>query len=191
LPDHPDRPVWQETLRLHGRYLQQTAALNAPWDIPCAGIYRLDEGDAAFQRQVRQGIQLDDQTYLRRFPVWGDLRGNSGILLSQAHALAAAARHLRDPDLAQLARRQLEWHLGRNPFAQSLMFGVGHNFTPQYTAMSGNITGGLPVGIQTRLDEDLPYWPVANCYNYAEIWIHPSNRFLDVLTELEGLENQP
>lgn len=188
LPNHPDRPAWQEALRLHGRYLQHTAALNAPWDVPCACIYRLDEGDAAFQRQVRQGLRLDDQTYLRRFPVWGDLRGNSGILLSQAHALAAAARHLSDPDLAHLARRQLEWHLGRNPFAQSLMFGVGHNFTPQYTAMSGNITGGLPVGIQTRLDEDVPYWPVANCYNYAEIWIHPSTRFLDVLTELERAE---
>ena len=189
-PDHASAGGWREAVRLHADYLAATAALNGPWRMPCAGIYGLDEGDAGFQAQVRQGIRLGDNHYLRRFPVWGDLRGNSGILLSQARALSAAALLLKDRGLADLAWTQLEWHLGRNPFAQSLMYGVGHDFTPQYTAMSGDITGGLPVGIQTRQDEDTPYWPASNCYNYAEIWVHPSARFLSVLADLESPEGR-
>lgn len=184
LPDHPDCPAWLDALARHVRYLRQTAELTGPWHMPAAGIYRIDRDDEFTRRQAREGIRLDDVHYLRRFPAWGEMRGNSGILLSQAHALAVAARLLRDAEAGQLARTLVEWHLGRNPFAQSLMYGVGHRFTPQYTAMSGDITGGLPVGIQTRGDEDIPYWPASNCYNFAEIWIHPSSRLLDVLTEL-------
>lgn len=183
-PEHPDVPAWKTALALHVAYLARTAEFAGPWRMPAAGIYAADEGDAAFQRQVRQGIRLDDRHYLRRFPVWGEMRGNTGILLSQARALSAAARVLKSEPAAALARSILEWHFGRNPFAQSLMFGVGHDFTPQYSAMSGDIVGGLPVGIQTCREEDVPYWPASNCYNYAEIWIHPSSRFLAVWADL-------
>ena len=89
--------------------------------------------------------------------MWGNFRGNLGVLLSQATAAATAARLLDCPELRELARQQAEWTLGRNSFNSSLMYGVGHNYNPQYTAMSGDITGSLPVGIQTRLEEDTPY----------------------------------
>lgn len=183
-PSHPDVGSWREAVRLHAEYLLQTARLSAPWELPAAGIYRTTDGDANYLRQVREGIRLDDTHFLRRFPVWNELRGNSGVLLSQARALSAAASLLGDPRLTELAWTQLEWHLGRNPFAQSLMYGIGHNYTPQYSAMSGNIVGGLPVGIQTRGADDIPYWPASTCYNYAEIWVHSSTRFLTVLTDL-------
>jgi hypothetical protein len=186
-PHHPDAPAWRNAISLHARYLRQTAEITAPWFMPAAGIHPLEGARPEEQRQIRQGFRLDDQHYLRRFPIWGDFRGNSGVLLSQARAWSAAARALHDPELAQYARNVLDWHLGRNPFAQSLMYGVGHAYTPQYSAMSGDIAGGLPVGIQTRLDDDSPYWPSANCYNFAEIWIHPSTRFLAVLNDLHAL----
>lgn len=24
----------------------------------------------------------------------------------------------------------------------------------------------------------MPYWPAQNCYNYKEVWVHPSSRWL-------------
>jgi hypothetical protein len=116
--------------------------------------------------------------------VWFELRGNSGTVLSQTKALSTAARLRHDPHLDTLVQQQLQWHVGRNPFAQSLMFGEGHDYAPQYTAMSGDMVGSLPVGIQTRKPFDLPYWPAANCYNYKEVWVHPSSRWLAILADL-------
>jgi hypothetical protein len=143
-----------------------------------AGIYRLaDTSDPQQRRQIQEGKRLAEGVYLRSFPVWGDFRGNLGVLLSQATAAATAGSLLNSSALKQLATTQLEWTLGRNPFGQSLMYGVGYDYAPQYTAMSGDITGSLPVGIQSRLHDDVPYWPTANCYNYAEVWVHPVSRF--------------
>ncbi len=184
-PSHAEAGEWRQGVRRHAEYLRATTAFTAPWCFPAAGLYRASDADPGAAAQIREGIEVGEGWYLRRFPVWGEMRGNSGVLLSQARALSAAARLLQDEELAALAETQLEWHLGRNPFGQSLMYGVGHAFTPQYSAMSGDLTGGLPVGIQTRGAEDVPYWPAANCYNYAEIWVHPSTRFLEVWSDLE------
>jgi hypothetical protein len=127
---------------------------------------------------------LDEKHYLRFFPVWFELRGNSGTVLSQTKALATAARLRHEPRLHTLVQQQLQWHVGRNPFAQSLMFGEGYDYAPQYTAMSGDMVGSLPVGIQSRKHFDLPYWPAANCYNYKEVWVHPSSRWLAIMADL-------
>ena len=96
----------------------------------------------------------------------------------------APGRYLKDERLLELCRRQIEWNLGRNPFCQSLMYGEGYDFAPQYTAMSGDMVGSLPVGIETRLDADRPYWPADNCYNFKEVWVHPSARWLSILADL-------
>jgi len=56
----------------------------------------------------------------------------------------------------------------------------------KYTALSGDMVGSLPVGIQTRKNADLPYWPAANCYNYKEVWVHPSSRWLAIMADLLG-----
>lgn len=185
-PKDPAAPRWTRSVRLYGDYLLESSRLTAPYHMFPAGIYRLaDTTDANQKRQIQEGLPLADGIYLRRFPVWGDFRGNLGVLLSQATAAANAGRLLKSPPLRQLARQQLEWTLGRNPFAQSLMYGVGYNYAPQYTAMSGDITGSLPVGIQSRLHRDVPYYPTANCYNYAEVWVHPVSRFFTTVAELD------
>ena len=116
--------------------------------------------------------------------MWFDFRGNAGTVLSQTKALSAAARLRNKAELFDLVEKQLQWHVGRNPFCQSVMFGEGHNYAPQYTAMSGDMVGSLPVGIQTRANEDTPYWPAANCYNYKEVWVHPSARWLSIMADL-------
>lgn len=65
----------------------------------------------------------------------------------------------------RIAQAQLEWVVGKNPFNQSEMFGEGYNFSTQYAAFPGDVTGGLPVGIETKLDSDIPYQPAAVLHN--------------------------
>jgi hypothetical protein len=66
------------------------------------------------------------------------------------------------------------------------MYGEGYDYAPQYTAMSGDMAGSLPVGIQTSREKDIPYWPVNNCYNYKEVWVQPSCRWLWLMSDLAG-----
>jgi len=104
--------------------------------------------------------------------------------------LSAAARLRKDAALRDLCEKQLQWVLGRNPFCQSTMYGEGHDYAPQYTAMSGDMAGSLPVGIQTHFERDVPYWPADNCYNYKEVWVHPSSRWLSLMCDLYGADAQ-
>ena len=180
LPDHPDWMRWYAAVAVHSEYQRAAAAFQEPYGLLPAGIYRLADNPA----QVGEGMKLSETHHLRRFPVWGDMRGHFGILLSQAKALSAAARLRNRGELMDLCRLQLQWVVGRNPFAQSAMYGEGHDYAPQYTAMSGDMAGSLPVGIQTKYDLDVPYWPVTNCWNYKEVWVHPSSRWLFVMADL-------
>ena len=116
-----------------------------------------------------------------------DYRGHFGTILPQAQALNYAARLRGDMESMKLALHQMEWVMGRNPFSQSTMYGEGYDFPPIYTPSSGDIVGGLPVGIQTRGDSDIPYWPVQNTWTYKEIWIHPVNQWIGLMRELESL----
>jgi hypothetical protein len=186
LPAHPKWIEWYAAVAWYAEYLRLAAEVTAPYHMLPAGIWRTDRGADWERAQARRGVRLDEQHYLRRFPCWPDFRGNLGVQLSQAKALSTAARLRRDAGLRELAEAQLHWSLGRNPFAQSLMYGVGHDYAPQYTAMSGDMVGTLPVGIQSRGDDDAPYWPMANCYNYAEVWVHPGSRWLAILADLAG-----
>ncbi len=190
MPDHPQRPHWVECVQQYVEYLTTIAEYTAPYNMFPASIYSIDESkDDRFLEQVENGIRLSETHYLRRFPVWFDFRGNYGVLLSQARALSAAARLLGDRSLADLAERQLQWVVGLNPFGQSTMYGEGFAFAPQYTTTSGDIVGGLPVGVQTSRNDDAPFWPGDNCYNYKEIWVHPSSRWLAILADLEALRS--
>jgi len=188
-PQHPRRDEWKHSVALYASYLKQIASYTAPYSTFPASIYAVDESnDAKFKEQVRNGIRLSEKHYLRRFPVWNDFRGNYGVLLSQTRALSAAARVLQERELWELVQRQLEWVVGLNPFCQSTMYGEGYDFAPQYTANSGDIVGGLPVGIQTNRNFDEPFWPADNCYNFKEIWVHPSSRWLAILADMEMIE---
>jgi hypothetical protein len=183
--NHADYAKWRAAVALHAGYLKRIAQCTEPYGMIPASVYALNESsDPRFREQVMNGIKLEAQHYLRRFPVWFDFRGNTGTGLSQTKALSTAARLLGDPDAAELVQKQLQWTTGRNPFCQSLMFGEGHDYAPQYTAMSGDLAGSLPVGIQTCENRDLPYWPAANCYNYKEVWVHPSSRWLAIMADV-------
>ncbi len=192
-PNHPDWMKWYSSVVLHSEYLKAMAKYTEPYGVMPSSIYQDDEylkvpesGREVFRNQVLNGIPLGAGHYLRLFPVWMTYRGHFGTILPQAQALANAA-HLRgDLESEQLSQKQLEWVIGRNPFSQSAMWGEGYDFPPLYTPSSGDLVGGLPVGIQTRGDGDVPYWPVQNTWTYKEIWVHPVGRWIWLMRDLAG-----
>jgi hypothetical protein len=192
-PNHPDWMKWYSAVALYGQYLKAVAKYTEPYGVMPASIYRADEYRTvpesrreSFRRQVLEGVPLGEGHYLRLFPVWMDYRGHFGTILPQAQALLAAA-HLRgDLEAVILAQHQAEWILGRNPFSQSTMYGEGYDFPPLYAPFPGNVVGALPVGIQTRGDRDVPYWPVQSTWTYKEVWVHPVGRWIWLMRDLAG-----
>ena len=89
-----------------------------------------------------------------------------------------------DEALKEIARAQLYWNLGRNPFCQSLMYGEGARYASQDANFPGEMCGELPVGIETRGDEDVPYWPGGNNATYKEVWLTPAGRFMAAAADL-------
>jgi hypothetical protein len=197
-PDHKDWMKWYSTVALYAEYQKKSAKSTEPWGILPAYVYTDKEylqvpekGGAymatreSFRDQVLQGMPMGDGYYLRAFPVWFARRGNFGVLLSQAKALSAASRLRRDSAGWDLAQKQAEWIVGRNPFVQSTMYGEGYNWAQQYSVSSGDFAGSLPVGMQSRGLSDIPYWPSQNMYVYKEVWVHPVARWLWLMADLE------
>jgi hypothetical protein len=181
-PDDPDWIKWYGAPALYSEYLRGGAAFSAPYRMLANSIYREDEHlqvdlkrREPFSRQIQSGVPVAPGYRLRIFPVWFDAgsRGNSGTLLSQTKALAITARLRGSLALADLTQRQMEWAVGRNPFAESIIYGEGHSFASHYSAMSGQIVGSVPVGIETRGDQDVPYWPDSNFPTWKETWTMP------------------
>jgi hypothetical protein len=184
---------WYASVTLYSEYLKTLAKYSEPYQMMPASIYVDTEykhvpesRQASFHDQVLQGIPLGKGHYLRIFPVWMDYRGNFGTILPQAQALASAGKLRSDPASEELAIKQLEWIIGKNPFSESTMYGEGHDYVPLYSPSSGDMVGGLPVGIQTREAGDSPYWPVQAIWTYKEIWGHPVTNWIWLLKDVEG-----
>jgi hypothetical protein len=197
-PDHADWMTWYSVAARYAEYQKRSAAATVPYAVLPAYVYRDDEwqriaeGDRygssreAFRQQVLAGMPMGGGYYLRAFPVWFTRRGNYGVLLSQTEALAAVARMRADGAAADLVQSQLQWVVGRNPFAQSTMWGVGYRYAPLYSVSVGDIAGALPVGMMSRENADAPYWPATNTYVFKEVWVHPSARWLATMAETIG-----
>ena len=203
LPEDPHWIQWYSAIVLHAKHDQEAvAAVNAPYDVLPAAVYResevrflpesktwtplrkADRDD--YLAQLRRGIRLGDGVYLRRFPVWFDFRGNSSVLLSEAKALSVAS-HLRgDAQGEDLAQKQAQWIVGRNPFSSSIMYGEGYDWNPLYSVRSGQMVGAIPVGIETRGIADAPYWPAQICWTYKEVWTQPVGEWIWLMHDLSG-----
>jgi hypothetical protein len=200
-PDHADWMKWYSAVVLHSQYyLKPASAFDLPYGVLPAGIYRESEvrlipedkkwtplraaDRDAYVEEVHRGVRLGDDSYLRRFPVWFDFRGNSSVLLSQAKALSTAAKLRRDLDAEDLAQRQAQWFVGRNPFSSSLMYGEGYDWTPLYSVRSGQMVGALPVGIETKGYNDAPYWPTQICWTYKEVWTAPVGQWISLMDDI-------
>ena len=186
-PDHPDWIEWYSAVVLYSEYQKTVSSVNAPFFITPASIYDINESQStSFLKQISNGLPLNKTHFIRRFPIWGSFtyRGNNAVLLSQAKALSTAAVLRRDSSLFDLTKNGMEWIVGKNPFAQSIMTGEGYDNQLLYTPTSGNIVGALSVGIQTYFNRDVPYWASENQSCFKEVWVHPSIHWLSLMNDI-------
>ncbi|MDF2486120.1 MAG: glycoside hydrolase [Herbinix sp.] len=195
-PEHAQKAEWEQAMRLYGEYIKKLMEYASPYHMLPAGLYHENEIEDResfrllhllvdyesqkehYLQQMKSGFCLEDGYYIRNFPVWFSFRGNTAIHLAMGHASSIVGRYFHDEELQQLAKEQLYWISGKNPFQQSLMYGEGDRYMQQYAVMPGEMTGELPVGIQTNEDEDLPYWPHNNNATYKEVWTSSACRWL-------------
>jgi Glycosyl hydrolase family 9/Cellulase N-terminal ig-like domain len=192
-PNHPDYMKWYSAITLYAEYVKAVTKYTEPYGVLPASIYSDTEyvhtpesRRESFKQQVLNGIPLGKGHYLRLFPVWMDYRGHFGTILPQAQALVNVAQLRGDLQAAGIATHQLEWIIGRNPFSESAMYGEGYDFSPLYSPSSGDLVGALPVGIQTKGDNDAPYWPVQSTWTYKEVWVHPVARWVWLMRDISG-----
>ncbi len=203
LTDAPERPGWEQAMRRYGDYLLAMRPYTAPYGMIPSGVHRLDEADDAetfplmhlmvrhederqnYIEQLASGTRLDDERVLRRFPVWFSFRGNTAVQLAMGKNAAVLGRYFGDEALRQLGREQMYWVLGKNPFAQSLMYGMGDRYSAEYCVFPGELTGELPVGMQTRANDDLPFWPQGVNATYKEVWVGACYHWLWLAAEYQ------
>ncbi len=200
-PNHDKWMKWYTAVVLHSQYyLKPASAVDEPYSVLPAAVYRESEARLipeaknwtplraadrdAYVEEVRRGVPLGGENYLRRFPVWFDFRGNSSVLLSEAKALSAAGRLRGNLEAEDLAQKQAQWLVGRNPFAASVMYGEGYDWTPLYSVRSGQMVGALPVGIETKGFSDSPYWPNQICWTYKEVWTQPVGQWIWLMEDI-------
>ena len=165
----------------------------SPYGMLPAGVYALSETDDSPENreifslchlfadfdttqndqraQIRAGIPIGDDLYIRQFPVWFSFRGNNAILLSQSASMRALAAVCHDAELSAICDRQTAFLLGCNPFCQSMVYGLGSRCAEPYFALLGRCEGAVPVGIQTDANEDEPFWPCGINATYKEVWL--------------------
>jgi hypothetical protein len=199
-PNSPDYTTWANSIRIYGDYLKNIMQYVQPYGMVPSGVYQKDEvKDSAnfyvvqvgihkdvskdFKEQLENGVKLDDQHYLRVFPVWFSFKGNTAVQLSTGKSAALAGKFLKDKELINIAEQQLFWVVGKNPFGQSLIWGEGSNYPQQYTALPGEMAGEIPVGMQSRFNEDTPYWPQFNTATYKEVWGGSATKWFSLISE--------
>lgn len=201
-PNAEEKSAWESSMRLYGEYIKELYRLATPYKMLPAGIHSITETEdeetfkllhllvdydtekANYEEQLKAGIDLGGGYYVRMFPVWFSFRGNSAVLLAMAKGVAIVGRYFADESLKEIAREQLYWMSGRNPFCQSLIYGEGERYAQQDANYPGEMTGEMPVGIETLENEDEPYWPSGNNATYKEVWLTPAGRWLSVIAEL-------
>lgn len=207
-PESEERSCWESAMRRYGDYLKAIAGNTAPYGMLPAGIHKLDEPEDQelfpylhvtcdynrerenYRQQLLAGQDLGGGYVLRNFPVWFSFRGNGAVMLSMGKAAGVLGRYFKDRELTQLAKEQLYWMWGKNPFGQSLVYGMGSNYCRQYAVLTGESVGEVPVGVETFENGDEPYWPQNNNATYREIWVGSACRYAQVLAELWGEEEE-
>ena len=196
-----DHQKWVESLKMYREYILNTVSYTSPYNFLPGHIYFTDkinldhltlsgtgktreECEAELIRQVKEGVRITDTCYLRRMPIAIQRRGFLATLLSKTKAVSSIASFFDDKELKQIVIYQLEHVHGRNPFATSLMYGVGSNYHPLYVAYSLQMPGSLPVGIRTLGDSDAPYWPAYDNAVFKEIWGHTTGKYIAVLADV-------
>lgn len=202
LPNHADSEEWRKAAESYGSYLKGLMKYGSPYGMIPSGIYEIHEPDDEetfylvhprlqyanevdhYREQLKNGHWLNDRYCVKQFPVWFSFRGNNAVLLSAGKSASLLGTFLGDKELIEIARSQMYWIAGRNPFGHSFIYGEGYRYGVQYNALAGEMVGEMPVGTETQGDEDVPYWPMANIATYREVWVAVAGHWLRVAADL-------
>ncbi len=199
-PDHPDSPQWLASCKAYADYIHDISKTIEPYGILPAAVYQINNADFSgiyhegsrvglpsmeeYNAQVKNGIHLGNDFYLRRFPVAYQFRGFHAVLMGKAKAAFLLADLLNDQELKDIATRQLEYIIGYNPFAMSTIYGEGYDYPNLYGGYLGDVVGAVPVGIETFENEDKPYMPMQVNATYKEVWTHTTASVMWLLSYL-------
>ncbi len=192
LPDHADWMEWYSAAVLHSEFfMKRGSRIASPYDLLPNSVWKKSELDEITDQNTREdmlrqfmdGTPLNKDYVLRTFPIYHDglFHGSTNIQMSCSWALAEASRLRKDTSGMQLVGKQLQWIFGTNPFGQSLMYGAGYDFAPQFAYCLKDIVGSLPVGMDC-MSGDMPWWPATNTATTKEIWVEPVNRFMGAVS---------
>jgi hypothetical protein len=199
-PNHPQSSQWLASCKAYADYIRDISKTIEPYGILPAAVYQLNNADFGgiyhegakiglpsmeeFNAQVKNGIHLGNDFYLRRFPVAYQFRGFHGVLMGKAKAAFLLSELLNDKELKDIATRQLEYIVGYNPFAISTIYGEGYDYPILYGGYLGDVVGAVPVGIETFENEDKPYMPMQVNATYKEVWTHTTASVMWLLSYL-------
>ncbi|MGH2647303.1 MAG: glycoside hydrolase family 9 protein [Ginsengibacter sp.] len=199
-PDNADAHLWKASCEAYADYIKETSTVMEPYCILPAAIYEINNADfqgiyhegaavgmpsmEEYNAEVKNGIHLGGNFYLRRFPVAYQFRGFHSVLMEKAKVAFVLADVLHDSTLRNIGTRQLEYIVGYNPFAMSTIYGDGHNYPPLYGAYAGDVVGAVPVGIETFGNDDAPYMPMAVNATYKEIWTNSTGNVIWLLSKI-------
>jgi hypothetical protein len=191
-PENENWINWYSSAVLYSEFFMKPGSqIAAPYNMLPNSVWKKEEIMAngnekireAMLRQFNDGTPLNKEYVLRTFPIYnnGGPHGNTNIQMSETWALAEASGLRNDTEGMQLVGKQLQWVLGANPFGQSLMYGVGYDFAPQFAYCLKDIVGSLPVGVDCMAG-DKPFWSGSNYATHKEIWVEPVSRFLGAVS---------
>ena len=204
-PRHTDYHRWRHAVELYGQYLKRMMYVTQPYGMAPSGIYQKGEyadedgfdrlhlwapenAHELYDRQLQEGVKVDDDHFIRRFPIWFSIfNGNETVILSTGKAATLCGRFLHDDTLLDIGREQLYWTVGKNPLCQSLIYGEGHRYPSQDSFSSGELVGEIPVGIRSLGNTDIPYFPMTNNACYKEVWLTSVGKWLSLLADLIAL----
>jgi hypothetical protein len=199
-PDHPESSRWMASCKAYADYIRDISKTIEPYEILPAAVYQLNNADFGgiyhegakvglpsmeeYNAQVKNGIHLGNDFFLRRFPVAYQFRGFHAVLMGKAKAAFLLSELLNDKELRDIATRQLEYIVGYNPFALSTIYGEGFDYPNLYGGYLGDVVGAVPVGIETFENEDKPYFPMQVNATYKEVWTHSTASVMWLLSYL-------
>jgi hypothetical protein len=101
--------------------------------------------------QLRQYTDVPNPLELPPMP-----QGSTPYLCGSAYVEALAGRWLKEPSWVRLAEQQIQWTLGRNPLAISLVVGAGSRFPQRYhtryVTLPGHADGAIPGGVMNGIN---------------------------------------
>lgn len=181
-PRHRDLARWRDAVKLHIEGYVQPLIAHSAYDIMPFGIFNGSPTPETYRPLA------GTLTYRYFMPVrkqfwWVGLTSH---LECYAAMLAGAARVLGNAGYRDLARRQLEWVMGANPFGACLMTGEGMRNPYPHSRFVGLIPGGIMNGIAGNV-RDEPVLDTANGFDWrtTEYW-SPHNAWYEwAVSDLE------